>query len=228
MVICEFAGLTFCLLLAIGAAWWGRHTMNERSALAWRTTSSSSALQCRIRQMTGDRLFVSGVPEGFGRGRESDLCKKVFIPIPDNIIAEDSFVHEAETLLLGTPMANFLPALSRHEQSVAAFAVGIAKKESDWGRHAPQLDGRDCYNYWGYKGRGTRGSSGGYACFASPEEAVDTVVGRIADLVQRDKRDTPAKMVVWKCGSSCAWDNPVNVSRWISDVGLYYHKLASG
>ena len=46
----------------------------------------------------------------------------------------------------------------------------------------------------------------------------------IDDLAQK-RIDTPQKMVVWKCGSSCAGHDPAGVSKWISDVSIYYNKI---
>lgn len=129
-------------------------------------------------------------------------------------------------LLSGYPIADMIPAMVKQDRSVAAFLVGIAKKESDWGKHVPRVSGKDCYNYWGYKGKGGRGSvAGGYACFASPEEAVTTVGGKINYYVYTKNMNTPAKMITWKCGSSCAGHDPKSVSGWIGSVDTYYRKI---
>jgi hypothetical protein len=133
--------------------------------------------------------------------------------------------QELRTLLADHPMGDMAPAIARQDRTVAAFLVGIAKKESDWGKHAPSLEGRDCYNYWGYKGAGGRGTALGYACFATSEEAVETVGGRIGHFVYSTRRDTPAEMVIWKCGSSCAGHDPEGVRKWIADVSMYYQKV---
>lgn len=220
----EMSGLLACLVFAFGMAWWERHALPARNSSLQSTVSSAEALYCRLLSMEGADMF--GSPPTDPSAQTSGRCDHPFVPVPDETLSDIEFIGRLEGYLGGTPMAALVPFLGRHDRKAAAFAVGIAKKESDWGRHAPTLAGRDCYNYWGYKGSGSLGSVGGYACFASPGEAVDTVVGRISDLVDWDKRDTPAKMVVWKCGSSCAWDDPANVNRWISDVGRYYHELA--
>lgn len=133
--------------------------------------------------------------------------------------------QEIVEIVDGYPLKNMAPSISRYERQVAALAVGIAKKESDWGRRAPSKNGKDCYNYWGYKGSGKSGTAMGYACFASAEEAVKTVVSRIEYFVNKNL-NTPARMVVWKCGFSCSWDNPKNVAKWISDVSIYYNRIA--
>lgn len=128
-------------------------------------------------------------------------------------------------LLVGYPMEEMVVEISKKDKAVGAFLVSIAKKESDWGKHSPRKNGKDCFNYWGYKGSYNPTDSG-YSCFESPEHAVAVVGGRIADLIGK-KIDTPERMVVWKCGSDCSWDNPVAVRKWISDVSAYYYKLNS-
>jgi hypothetical protein len=127
-------------------------------------------------------------------------------------------------ILAGSPMEKMISAIGKREKGTAAFLVAIAKKESDWGRHAPSKSGRDCYNYWGYKG--SYNLSMGYSCFDSPEQAVEVVGGRIDDLTQKGV-NTPERMVVWKCGSSCSWDRPENVQSWIGAVRTYWSKLIS-
>lgn len=128
-------------------------------------------------------------------------------------------------ILSGYPMEEMVPALARQNKDVAAFLIGIAKKESNWGVHTPKKDGRECYNFWGFKG-GYKLTPDGYSCFDSPEQAVDMVGARIQDLIAK-KIDTPARMVVWKCGSTCKGHDPVAVAKWISDVSIYYYRLES-
>lgn len=122
------------------------------------------------------------------------------------------------------PIREMIPAMMKLDHKVTAFLIGIAKKESDWGRHAPSQGGKTCYNYWGYKGRGSRGTSMGYACFGSPEEAVEIVGKRLENLISKNINE-PKKMLVWKCGSSCAGHDPGGVQKWVSDVSLYYGKV---
>jgi hypothetical protein len=128
-------------------------------------------------------------------------------------------------LVDGHPIEKMVSVIAKKDKTVAAFLVGIAKKESDWGKHSPKKDGKDCFNYWGYRGSYNPTLSG-YSCFDSPEQAVDQVGGRIEDLVDK-KIDTPEKMLVWKCGRSCAEHNPTDVRKWVSDVSLYFYKLNS-
>lgn len=133
--------------------------------------------------------------------------------------------RELQLLLAGHPMEEMAAALAAQDKTVAALLVGIGKKESNWGKRSPSKGGQDCYNYWGYKTSGSRGQALGHACFGSPEEAVDVVAGRIAHFVYDTNRDTPSKMIVWKCGSSCAGHAPGSVSKWIADVQMYYNKV---
>lgn len=122
-----------------------------------------------------------------------------------------------------SPIREMVPFISKREEKVAAFLVGIAKKESSFGSRSPLKDGETCYNYWGYKSSGERGKAMGYACFASAEEAVKVVGDRIEVLVNK-KRDTPARMVdTWKCGTSCAGDP--GAPSWVSTVALYFKKI---
>jgi hypothetical protein len=148
-----------------------------------------------------------------------------YLPKEVNTEAPSNFEAELYGLVGNSPIREMVPQIARHNRQVAGLIVGIAKKESDWGRRSPSKGGSDCYNYWGYKGTGENGVSMGYACFGSAEEAVKTVAGRIDHFVGK-KLNTPAKMVVWKCGSSCAWDNPKNVAKWITDVSVYYNQIA--
>jgi hypothetical protein len=122
-----------------------------------------------------------------------------------------------------TPLAEMVPFIARRESKVAAFLVGIAKKESSFGLASPSKEGSTCYNYWGYKGTGSRGTSLGYSCFGSAEEAIRIVGDRIEVLVAKE-RNTPAKMVdTWKCGRSCAGDP--GAPSWVSTVALYFNRI---
>lgn len=128
-------------------------------------------------------------------------------------------------MLSGYPMAKMIPSLGKRKGEVALYLVAIAKKESDWGKHSPKKSGKECYNYWGYRG-GYNETQSGYSCFDSPEQAVRVVGDRIEKLLGQ-RLNTPEKMIVWKCGSTCAGHDPAGVRKWISDVSLYYKKLNS-
>jgi hypothetical protein len=99
-------------------------------------------------------------------------------------------------------------------------------KESKFGVYAPHdSSGRDCHNYWGYKGRENTTASG-YSCFDSPEHAIQVVGKKIATLVNRGISN-PAEMISWKCGSTCAGHGAENVRKWIADVGVNFYKINS-
>ena len=128
-------------------------------------------------------------------------------------------------MVKGYPIEAMLPYILKQDKDVAMFLIGIGKKESNWGKRVPVLDGHDCYNYWGYRGVRDKMGTGGHTCFNSPEDAVNTVAKRIKTLVQEKNLNTPAKMIVWKCGSSCAGHSSEGVRKWISDVDMYVQEL---
>lgn len=123
-------------------------------------------------------------------------------------------------MVSGFPIEEMLPEILKRDEKEISFLIGIAKKESNWGKYAPQKEGKDCYNYWGYKGKENPTSSG-YSCFDSPEQAVAIVGDRISDLINQGI-NTPSKMLVWKCGSSCQSHNPQDVRKWVTDVSVYF------
>jgi hypothetical protein len=149
---------------------------------------------------------------------------KVEISNSDEASEKKEIEKKYLSLLLDSPMQEMIPAISKESREVASFLIAIAKKESNFGQYAPVKDGRDCFNYWGYKGSYNQTQSG-YSCFDSPEQAVEVVGGRIERLLEQ-KIDTPEKMVVWKCGSDCnATGGQAAANKWISDVDLYYQKI---
>lgn len=139
--------------------------------------------------------------------------------------SENELEKEIKKMVKGYPIENMASFIAKKDREVAAFMIAIAKKESNWGKRVPVLNGQDCYNYWGYRAKRERMGTGGHTCFDSPKDAVDTVAKRIGYLVSETKRNTPQEMVVWKCGYDCSWDNPAAVRKWISDVELYFNKL---
>ncbi len=140
--------------------------------------------------------------------------------------SENELEKEIRKMVKGYPIENMVPFIAKKDKVVAAFMIAIAKKESNWGKRVPVLDGQDCYNYWGYRGKREKMGTGGHTCFDSPKDAVDTIAKRIDYLVSEAKRNTPQEMVVWKCGYDCSWDNPAAVRKWISDVEIYFNKLS--
>lgn len=138
----------------------------------------------------------------------------------------DHLAKNLEPILNGTPMEQMIEPISKQQRIVAAYLVGIAKKESQLGKYAPSKNGVDCFNYWGYKGR-VNPVAGGYSCFSSPDEAVKTVGARLEKFAIQQNRNTPAKMIIWKCGSSCETHSPQSVAKWISDVSGYFYEINS-
>ena len=150
--------------------------------------------------------------------------KKICDKAENEILRADRIIEEKMLGLLNDHHIEVMvPELAKQDKEVASFVFAIAKKESDWGKHAPHKNGRDCYNYWGYKG-GYNPTRDGYSCFDSPKQAVEEVSQRIATLIDK-KINTPERMVVWKCGSTCAGHDPGGVQKWISDVRTYKSKL---
>jgi len=143
---------------------------------------------------------------------------------PEGDVSPDTFERRLSALLSGYPAETMVGIIARYDPEIAGLIVGIAKKESDWGRHSPSDPDGDCYNYWGYKGAGSRGMAMGYGCFGSPEEAVATVGSRIAELGAEQGAGDPGRMTIWKCGSSCAGHDPTAVRKWVSDVRIYYDR----
>ncbi len=133
--------------------------------------------------------------------------------------------HRVKTLASGFPLARMAPYISAQPEDTAALLVGIAKKESNWGKRVPRKEGRDCYNYWGYRGKGEHVTWDGYTCFDSREQAVRMVGKRITALQVQHTLTTPREMVVWKCGWNCDGHNPVSVEKWIHDVEYYYRQV---
>lgn len=132
--------------------------------------------------------------------------------------------RDLREMLRGYPMEEMVPFLAEKDRKVAALMVGIGKKESNWGKHVPVRNGRDCYNYWGYRGKSREMGSEGHTCFRNPQQAVSIVSRRIDELVHQNL-DTPEKIIVWKCGRSCVGHSRYSVRKWINDVGYYYDKV---
>ncbi|MDO9231174.1 MAG: hypothetical protein Q7U36_01685 [bacterium] len=146
---------------------------------------------------------------------ENTIKIKIITPLEKNI----------KSLVAGYPMEKMAPYISAKEKRTAAFLIGIAKKESNWGKYSPHLNGKDCYNYWGYRGKGENVTPSGYTCFDSPRQAVNVVGQRISDLINDSNLSTPEEMIVWKCGWNCAGHSDESVDKWIADVGIYYNKV---
>lgn len=136
-----------------------------------------------------------------------------------------SALENIKNLVKDRPMEAMASEVAKRDMHTAAYLVAIAKKESNLGKFSPKdASGKDCFNYWGFRGTQNTTKSG-YSCFDSPEQAVLVVGDRIQYLTQLQKLDTPKKMIVWKCGASCAGHGEANVNKWISDVDYYFDKI---
>ncbi len=139
---------------------------------------------------------------------------------------EYSLKHEAEEMVEGYPIEKMLPYILQQDPEVAKYLIAIAKQESQWGKRVPVLNGQDCYNYWGYRGKRKLMGSGGHTCFNSRKDAVETVGKRIHELIYKYDRTTAKRLIVWKCGSTCEGHSQAGVDRWIGTVNSYYSKLS--
>ncbi len=140
-------------------------------------------------------------------------------------VAEEEYRTKITEMVKGYPIEPMLPYIFEKDRTVAAFLVSIAKKESNWGKRVPVLEGQDCFNYWGYRGVRRLMGTGGHTCFNSRKDAVDTVARRIEKLVYSEQLNTPEKMILWKCGFSCEGHSRESVKKWISDVDMYFSRL---
>jgi hypothetical protein len=135
------------------------------------------------------------------------------------------WANNIHTLTDGYPIEKMIPYIARRNKMTAAFLVSVAKQESNWGVHVPVLDGKDCYNYWGFRLASSKMTQDGYTCFDSPRQAVTVVSNRFDDLINNAGLDSPKDMVVWKCGFSCSGFDPQGVSDWINNVDYYFKKF---
>ena len=180
-----------------------------------------------------DFSFFNGLFDGKKSMGDTEPCpeeslavKTAVTPSANKAEYDQDLKTLIEVMAAGYPLEVMAPSIASYDREVAALIVGIAKKESNWGKRVPlDKDGADCFNYWGYKGAGTRGVAMGHGCFGSPEEAVTAVGNRITELVTKRQTSEPKNFTIWKCGSSCATHSPESVRKWIADVDLYYRKI---
>lgn len=139
----------------------------------------------------------------------------------------ESLEEEITKMVKGYPIEKMAPYIAKQDRTVAAFVVAIAKKESAWGTRVPVLNGQDCYNYWGYRGKRQLMGTGGHTCFNSPQDGVETVSKRIKTLVEEQGKDTPEEMVnTWKCGGNCeATGGRAAADKWAVDVDSIFKKF---
>ncbi len=168
-------------------------------------------------------VLVAGLLYGGGHRVAQAESEVVF---PTGNARQMIFENKVRNMVAGFPIEAMTTIISEQNKTTAAFLVGIAKKESNWGKRIPRAeDGTDCYNYWGYRGAGSRGIAMGHGCFGSPEEAVGIVGGRLDTFVNEYKFRTAEDLIVWKCGWSCDGHSNQSVKKWIADVGYYTRKF---
>ncbi len=160
------------------------------------------------------------------------VLSKSFATLPANsnkvVLAEkahNELYYEILPILEGTPMEVMAEQISKKSPEVAGFLIGIAMKESKFGNYAPEKNGSDCYNYWGYRGKENPTWSG-YSCFDTPAQAISVVGKRIQQMVDNGA-NSPEDMISWKCGSTCAGHDSRSVKKWITDVGIHYFQIVS-
>jgi len=162
-------------------------------------------------------LLLTGLFLGASRNVQAVEIPNTNIPLSQIRLERD--VHK---MVDGYPIDDMLPYIKTHDRKTAAYIVGIAKKESNWGKRVPRTkEGEDCYNYWGFRGEGSRGTAMGHGCFGSKKEAVAVISKRLDSLINEYDRDTAEELVVWKCGYSCATHSNESVQKWIDDVDYY-------
>jgi len=129
-------------------------------------------------------------------------------------------------IVKGHPIEVMIPYIAQKDRETAAYMIGIAKKESNWGKRKPVLDGEDCYNYWGFRAKRERMGSGGHTCFDNPKDAVDAISKRVSQIIERNDAKSAKNLIVWKCGSNCAvTGGQAAADKWIADVDMYAKKV---
>lgn len=183
------------------------------------------ALQLSSRVFFGTFLTLSFLVAGLLYSASYRVSHMVIVsPVATNPNAR--LERSVRKVVNGYPIEKMIPYIAGHKKITAAFLVGIAKKESNWGKRVPVDEaGDDCFNYWGFKGAGSRGVEMGHGCFGSREEAIEVVGNRIDALVDEYQFDTPEELIVWKCGWNCDGHSPQSVKKWISDVKFYFNKV---
>ncbi|MEF3692104.1 MAG: hypothetical protein V3574_03575 [Candidatus Moraniibacteriota bacterium] len=152
--------------------------------------------------------------------KSAKVYENNFPVIERNIELENKIRKQTQ----GYPIESMTRIIAKQDEQVAAFLVAIAKKESNWGKRTPKLNGEECNNLWGFRQKRERMGSGGHTCFDNQREAVESVATRIEELIKSGV-DTPEEMVVWKCGYSCDAHSNESVAKWIADVNYYYSKF---
>ncbi|HAI73941.1 MAG TPA: hypothetical protein DCS28_01485 [Candidatus Moranbacteria bacterium] len=139
---------------------------------------------------------------------------------------QQGFELKIKEMVKGYPIEKMAPYIAKEDPIVAAFFIAIAKKESSWGEHAPVLNGKDCYNYVGFRLKTEAMGSNGHSCFSNPKEGFEVTIKRVKDLIYNEDMTTAKKMVrPWKCGYDCSWDKKENVQKWVADVDYYLKQV---
>jgi len=216
-----YAGLAIVSLIVFSSSWYFQNQYGE-NAIA-QSENAGNETSGRVAGAADEKIGNSEEPADSLQLADEEIIMSLLGKIEE--AKQGEFETEILRYIKGRPMEKMAPYIAKQPRIVAAFIVGIAMKESKFGLYAPHSGGRDCYNYWGYKGRENTTASG-YSCFNSPEHAIQVVGKKINSLVARGISN-PAQMISWTCGSTCSWDNPENVRKWIADVGIYFHKINS-
>jgi hypothetical protein len=183
--------------------------------------SEAPAITLEQQNVVADASEESDMPQEMNYDPEQDVFFEYF-----GEVTKEKYEQSIRDMVKGYPIEAMLPYIFQQDRLTAAFLIGIAKKESNWGKRIPVLDGQDCYNYWGYRGVRRMMGTGGHTCFNSRADAVKTVAARLNTLINSEKLDTPDKMIVWKCGFSCQGHSRESVKKWISDVDMYFSQLS--
>lgn len=176
-----------------------------------------------------ETILQDASSENGGDSKEKSVATKSVDSVinkDEQVISERSLEELAYETVKGHPIEKMLPYILEQDPEVAKYLIAIAKQESGWGEHVPVLNGQDCYNYWGYRGQRKLMGTGGHTCFNSRKDAVETVAKRLHTLIYENERSTASKLIVWKCGSSCAGHAQEGVDRWINVVDSYHKKLS--
>ncbi|HCP08463.1 MAG TPA: hypothetical protein DIT25_01540, partial [Candidatus Moranbacteria bacterium] len=146
-------------------------------------------VSAKINESAEQRQIVQ-LPEKTQEEEGEEMSNNIDLDSITSIMSEQAKEAEFEAKIMemvkGHPIEAMVPEIVKKDRIVAAFLIGIAKQESDWGKRVPVLDGQNCYNYWGYRGIRKRMGTGGHTCFDSPQDAVDTVAKRIEFLVSNE------------------------------------------
>ena len=205
-----------------------RYLGQGAAAVSIRSNEAVSAQEV-LGGQRGQVLGADAENDSFGKQDSSQVenyVSQIMQDYQDKSNNNKQLESEMAAMVKGYPIEKMVPYIAQQDRMVAAFMIGIAKQESDWGVHVPVgPNGEECYNDWGYRGKNAVGT-GGHSCFSSPKDAVDTVAKRLQFLVSNEKMTTPDKMVVvWKCGYDCSWDKPAAVNRWVEAVNYYFKQF---